>query len=54
MTLFGTDSFDELYVGFEQMTIFQDQLSQASGTHSGPPEGESRDWSSVSDEHRPL
>ena len=47
--------FDELYVGYESNdSLFQDQTVQGSGTDSGYPEGESRDWSSVSDEHRPL
>ena len=54
MTAFGTDSFDELYVGFEQDDNIPRSTVSSSGTHSGPPEGEGRDWSSVSDEHRPL
>ena len=54
MIFFGIDRFDDLEVGLmNEMSLFQERLL-GPRTHSGSPEGEGRDWSSVFDEHRPL
>ena len=50
---FGIDRFDDLCELMNEMSLFQERLLKPR-THSGSPEGEGRDWSSVSDEHRPL
>ena len=50
---FGIDRFDDLYETYERDESVP-RKTVVSRTHSGSPEGEGRDWSSVSDEHRPL
>ena len=47
---FGTDAFDDLYQFYESQGHINKKTIKASGTYSESIEGESRDWSHLSDE----
>ena len=51
---FGTDRFDDLYVGFERDESVPRKTIGAQELILNHPKGESRDWSFVYDEYRPL